>query len=135
MEPYTFAGRQAMVRQGMRQRSVGPGRVAARAREGIRLAVRPLLDGLPTCPKGAGPTVESCSPRLIASRVEARRRPSGFGRVSGRRASRPTLLLEPPSSLDEKPRSAGIAAKLFGRVGLSAEAAEARTLFDCHIWP
>jgi CspA family cold shock protein len=24
---------------------------------------------------------------------------------------------------------------MIGRVGLSAEAAEARTLFDCHIWP
>jgi hypothetical protein len=31
--------------------------------------------------------VESCSPRLIASRVDACWRPSGFGRGSGRRAS------------------------------------------------
>ncbi len=32
-------------------------------------------------------------------------------------------------------RADKIAAKMVQRVGLSAEAAEARTLFDCHIWP
>jgi hypothetical protein len=37
----------------------------------------PCLTAYPVCPKGTGPTVESCSPRLIASRVDARRRPSG----------------------------------------------------------
>jgi hypothetical protein len=33
------------------------------------------------------------------------------------------------------PRAGKTAATLISRVGLSAEAAEARTLFDCHIWP
>jgi len=32
-------------------------------------------------------------------------------------------------------RATKIAAKMVVRVGLSAEAAEARTLFDCHICP
>jgi hypothetical protein len=42
--------------------------------------------------------VELCSPRLIASHAEARRRPlRAFGRGSGRRASPTTLLLSSAS--------------------------------------
>jgi hypothetical protein len=80
--------------------------------------------------------LERCSPGLIASRVE--NASAAFGLSAGVLAAgpvHPVYSLEPPAALDEKPRPAGIAARLVGRVGLSAEAAEARTLFDCHIWP
>ena len=40
-----------------------------------------------------------------------------------------------PRRSAETGRAPEIAARLIRRVGLGAEAVEARTLFDCHIWP
>jgi hypothetical protein len=81
--------------------------------------------------------VELCSPRLLASRVEARRRPSGcWPGLWPQGQCRAVYSFEPLSAAQPGKRPAAeIADRLVGRVGLSAEAAEARTLFDCHIWP
>lgn len=56
--------------------------------------------------------------------------PDATSRSQAMRPGRPR-----PPRRAEAGRAPEIAARLVRRVGLGAEAVEARTLFDCHIWP